>query len=603
VTSFSYVTTLLRRRRKTILAAGLMGVVAGLSVSLIMPPRYTAKAQFVITPQVEPQAAPIDEAAVETRVESLLTAEHRRRVLDSLMAQAAAGDPNLPNLANLTDEEIARSLNAFKERRSRIVSLTFTSRDPRLAALVANRAVKLHIDDLEALRRGLVDARLDALTHWIPAARSQMERAERTLQEHRVATGIVDETLIIDDDRRIAEIKRQLAIAKSKADLRRDADKSSAADRAGRASHPAVDAISDARIRFLEAELGAAQQTAAKLLEDRVAFRTFQRDVAVAAQLHEQLVRKQADLRMADPMPPETRIVSPASPPEKPSTPNPLLFVMPTTVLALVLGAMFAFVRENSDRRIRSERDVNEMLGLTCLGLVPRLRRSERANLKHTMLSDPESPYVESIRSIAAALLDLPRPRAKCRVILVTSIASGDGKSTLAQSIAASALTLDRRVLLVDLDRSDSSQLVGKSDGCAAAVGQTVARPTSDLIRSLPEEGVDRLSLPRSGMDPLVFLADEGFSDILEECRQRYDCILIDSARPLGTTEVRMLATMADHIVLTAKWGAIRWDGAEKALSQLRLLASPEVLRKRTCVVVTQVDMKQQARFRYDAAA
>ena len=83
--------------------------------------------------------------------------------------------------------------------------------------------------------------------------------------------------------------------------------------------------------------------------------------------------------------------------------------------------ARLAILLERLDRGLRSAREVETALGLTTLGLVPRLDRLRRNQRPHQYLREkPLSSYAEAIRGVLTAL-KLSNPQNPPKVILVTS--------------------------------------------------------------------------------------------------------------------------------------------------------------------------------------
>jgi hypothetical protein len=87
---------------------------------------------------------------------------------------------------------------------------------------------------------------------------------------------------------------------------------------------------------------------------------------------------------------------------------------------------------------------------------------------------------------------------------------------------------------------------------------------------------------------------------LLRQLRDRYDCVVIDSPPLLAVAEARLLAAMADKVLLVVKWGSTRRDVARDASNLLRdpgLLG--ENCRELVGAVLTQVDLKKHAQYRY----
>src|SRR5690606_10153346 len=109
--------------------------------------------------------------------------------------------------------------------------------------------------------------------------------------------------------------------------------------------------------------------------EAETKLRELEREAGASAQLYESLLKRQTELFAQDPVQQEAHIVSAASPPEFASSPSPVLFVLPAFVAFAMGGGLTAVVMERFGRRVRGERDVEESVGVPCIGLVPRRRR------------------------------------------------------------------------------------------------------------------------------------------------------------------------------------------------------------------------------------
>jgi Mrp family chromosome partitioning ATPase len=76
--------------------------------------------------------------------------------------------------------------------------------------------------------------------------------------------------------------------------------------------------------------------------------------------------------------------------------------------------------------------------------------------------------------------------------------------------------------------------------------------------------------------------------------------VVIDSAPLLSATETRLLASMVDNVLFAVKWGATPRETAQNALGLLRRSPFGEGdLQNVIAAVITQVDLKKHARYRY----
>jgi Mrp family chromosome partitioning ATPase len=266
-------------------------------------------------------------------------------------------------------------------------------------------------------------------------------------------------------------------------------------------------------------------------------------------------------------------------------------------VLALIGAGLLAILLDQLDGTLRNERDVTDVLGIPCIGVVPKVTRGGK--LRSHQLIPQDARYTEAIRSIVAAALQLPNPQKTPKTFIVASSVSGEGKTTLAVSFAVYAARINRRVLLIDLSfrhPSVARELGGPADGGILQVLQ--GRPLAELIRAVPGLGVDYLPLSRESVDPVTTLAGEGVPKLLRQLEGSYDCVVIDSASVLTATEARLLASMVDEVLFAVKWGSTSREVAQNALELMRRSASGgDDLR--IAAVITQVDLKRHARYRY----
>ena len=603
---------LLRRRWKLITIA--VGVAVGLAgtIELVFPPRYTPTTQVIVDPPRgssgagEPSMAGVlDDAAVQTHVAALLSQSHLQRVFDSLVAEWGTGPKErrrvLPGEEFSIDTFTTR-INAFKDTRSRMIGITYTSTDPAFAAAVANRSVELYLATLT--ERNLADRNdaLHSLSKRIPLVRAEVVRADAALQSYRIKHGFTEASRVDMVDQQLVDLNRQLAVARS--DL---------AERHARPTTLRIDQTTnqtlgqlaeessslETRVLQLERRIAILQDASTEVREPEARLRELQREATAFTQLYDSLVQRQKAILEEGNGQPDVRLLSSASIPTLPSSLNPLLFIPPAVVLALIGAGLLAVLLEQLDGALRTERDVTDALGISCIGVTPLLTR--RSKLRPHQLIPQDARYTEAIRSVVAAALQLANPQKPPKTFLVTSSVPGEGKTMLAISFAVYAARIQRRVLLIDLSfrhPSIASELGGPADGGILHVLQ--GRPPAELIRAAPGLGFDYLSLSPDSADPVATLASERVPKLLRELEVSYDCVVIDGAPLLSATEARLLASMVDKVLFAVKWGSTPREVAQNALGLLRRSAfGGDDLRDAITAVITQVDLERHARYRY----
>jgi Mrp family chromosome partitioning ATPase len=336
---------------------------------------------------------------------------------------------------------------------------------------------------------------------------------------------------------------------------------------------------------------------------DDVHLGDLKREAAAVGQAYVGLLRRQKDLREEqESITPEAHVLARATPPDRPSSPNFLLFMFPAMIASAICGSLMAVLRARTDNRLRSERDVSEALGIPCIALVPQLPRFRSTAANH-LLKKPFAPYTEAIRSSIAALQLTATERSPVTVLICSSV-PGEGKTTFALSLALFTARLGKRTLLVDFDFRRRSILRRKHARDLDGASDLQLRPGAELIRRLPDLDIDYLPIPRSPVDPLAIFAGAHLREFLHRLRDNYDCVFIDSPPLLGIAESRLLRTLADKVLFIIKWGSTRREVAQNALHLLREPIEDDDDRSpNTSAIITQVNLRRHAKYRYGDAA
>jgi polysaccharide biosynthesis transport protein len=575
----------LRRRRWRIFAIAVCGTGLATLVGLLASPKYTAAAQIIVETALKgsgpPPSAPSDAMAIDTQVKMLTSHDHLQRVVEGLLvdpdfiavtrrsgAEAVTEPTDRPvdpsatatettgitelkrrlhvwigtlfrnrHGAPLDIEDLERRLKVAQDGRSRIITIRYTSVNPEEASIVANKAVQMYIDGQNALESKYTSRELTQIRERIAEARGEIAKSTTAVQKAAQEWTQVAQT--------------------------RDGDEARGAY---------------ARLRGLE------------------------RDAAANGLVYSKLQKRETELlSQREGSDQDIRILSLATPPDQPSSHNPIIFILPALIISLIGGSFIAVVAEQTDRGLRSAHDINDALQIPYIGLVPRLPDMRNLRPHQYMLTEPFSPYTRAIRSVVSELW-LASPRFKPITILVTSSVPGEGKTTSAISIAICAATLGRRVLLIDLDFKQPSiarELGGNAERGIFDILQRKQSP-AEVITRVPDLGIDYIAMPSFPIDALPVLASEKMPLLLRQLSEKYDSIIIDGPPLLVTTEARLLAPMVDKVLLVVKWGSTRREVAQNAM---RLLRNPNDVAEKSAptpaVILTQVNLKEHASYRY----
>ncbi|NLY01572.1 MAG: AAA family ATPase [Rhodopirellula sp.] len=221
-------------------------------------------------------------------------------------------------------------------------------------------------------------------------------------------------------------------------------------------------------------------------------------------------------------------------------------------MLAFGLPAFGILLLDVRSRRISRSDEVSEGLGLAVLGTVPRIpyraiRQSRTARQQHW-----RALMNEAVDGVALRILREAEQQ-PMQLLLISSAASGEGKTTLATQLALSLARLGRRTLLVDCDL--------RKPALNGAFGLPLEPGVSDLLTgaSTLEEvvhatGFDNLWLVAAGhsmQHGLSSLTGEAIEQMLGPMRQGYEFVVVDTCPILPVADTRAVARHADAVILS----------------------------------------------------
>lgn len=327
-----------------------------------------------------------------------------------------------------------------------------------------------------------------------------------------------------------------------------------------------------------------------------------QRDVELQESLYSQLKEKyQETLIQESGKVEEVTILKPAVTPEEPfNIPSKIMIVVTGIVMGLVIGVVFAFLAEVFDTSMGTIEDVEELLNVPVLGVIPQLdaeikkkRRSDGRSPKEDRAHDlvthyePKSMGAEAFRALRTNLQFL-RLEMKGKLFLITSSFVQEGKTLNVVNLALSMAQAGNKVLLVDADlRKPSVHRVfglSKEPGITDYVlgnyhWQEITGTISDVMLGdfgiddiLKTPGMDNLNIVAAGTkppNPTEILSSSRFREFLAEANKVYDFVFVDSPPILPVADAAEIAPLMDAVFLVYTVGKIGRGVLKRAKSNL----------------------------------
>lgn len=245
---------------------------------------------------------------------------------------------------------------------------------------------------------------------------------------------------------------------------------------------------------------------------------------------------------------------------------RPALVLLAGALAGLLLGGGAAVVRHLLGRRLATAEEVTALLGARPLGVVAAHRRA--AADVPAGLAEPT--WTEGYRTTRDAL-GLVSPDGPPQVLLVTSAAQGEGKSTTSCHLALAMAAAGSRVLLVDADLR--RPVVASRLGLEASVGLVDVLAgrleLQDAVQPSLHPGLSVLAAGRTPPDPGALLGSRQMRVLLDAARQQHDVVVVDAPPVLPVTDAGVLVGATDGALLVVRAG--RTARAEVLEAQERL--------------------------------
>jgi succinoglycan biosynthesis transport protein ExoP len=267
----------------------------------------------------------------------------------------------------------------------------------------------------------------------------------------------------------------------------------------------------------------------------------------------------------------EVALVTPALTPVSPSSPKPVQDALLGLAAGFALGLGAAFLRDSLDDRLASKDAAERAGGAPVLAMTPLVPSGRRPEPVVAVLAEPSSPAAEAYRSLRTSL-QFARQERRLRVIVVTSPAVGDGKTSTLANLGVVFAQAGERVLLVSCDLRRPR--IGEFFGLGERVGLTSILLGEHTMEEalVPVPGVDRLTLLPAGPippNPAELLNGDQVREIFGRLRDQFDLVLVDSPPVLPVTDAAILSQYADATLMLAAAGQTRRADLHRAAEKL----------------------------------
>lgn len=321
-----------------------------------------------------------------------------------------------------------------------------------------------------------------------------------------------------------------------------------------------------AREATLERDLNALREQMAGSNKSRDRLRELEREAQASRLVLEQFLLRFRETNQQQSMQtPDARVISPAIPPQAPSSPRTPLILALGVIGGLFAGIGAAALSDGLNPRFRDAADLEAALGLPVSATIPKgltelVAGARGGAAENARLAQCLMPLVSELRRDGT--------RGQNKVAIVTSTANGEGRTTIASALADLLAVSGCRVLLADLDVTEAALSRQRGGERTPGLAQLLTGdfPTRPFIHADKDRRVDLLFAGASARAGPI-LPGPRLDRILRDLRPRYDVVLLDGPALLGSPPARSLLAVADQVVVVVAPERVSRDDVVSALA------------------------------------
>lgn len=156
------------------------------------------------------------------------------------------------------------------------------------------------------------------------------------------------------------------------------------------------------------------------------------------------------------------------------------------------------------------------------------------------------------------------------KTIVVTSAEMAEGKSTVAGNIAVTFSQSDKKVILVDCDlRKPSVHKNFKTSNLIGVSEILVGKNTMEEAIQKRTDNFDFLTSGKIPPNPSEMLASTAMTKLIENLKEKYDIVVIDTAPLKAVTDAQVLSTKVDGTILVVRAAVTKRDAVIDAKNLL----------------------------------
>ncbi len=318
--------------------------------------------------------------------------------------------------------------------------------------------------------------------------------------------------------------------------------------------------------------LKTAEDESLKLDRYAVAYGNTARDYDINVKLLQSMISRMDETRMTSSIETQNvRVIDIARPSGTPIYPATLLYLSLGLMGGLGLGLAVAFFVAYIDDRVKSAYDIEAVVGLPLIGIIPEIEKMERSERAQIADNHLDRRVAEAFYALHAAL-QLKNESKNAQCFLVTSTIPGEGKSFVSSNLAITFASHGERTVIIDCDlRKPTLHRLLNSEHPKGVIDYCVNNaPLDEIIAKNVKPNLDLISAGGRAKSPTQVLNSKSFETMISELRKRYDRIIVDTPPLAAVTDALIVLPLMDASIYSIFFNKVRRKAAQFCSKQMQ---------------------------------
>lgn len=318
-----------------------------------------------------------------------------------------------------------------------------------------------------------------------------------------------------------------------------------------------------------------AEQEAESMSIDRAAveYETLERNFNINEQILQHIIGRMRETSMVSTLElPNARVVDRAGPSNERNYVSPRigLNIAIGIVGGLGLGLAFALFIAFIDDRVKSSFDIESVVGLPLIGIIPQIRKMEQPDKAQIVVNNADRQVAEAFLTLHSSL-QLRDESKSARCILVTSTVPGEGKSFTTTNLALTYASHGEKVIIVDCDlRKPNIHKSFRKENLRGVIDVCVnGAALDDVLLKQVHTNLDILPTGGRAKNPTQILNSKPFELLISDLRKRYDRVLIDTPPLAAVSDALVVLPLVDGSIFTIFFNKVRRKAAQFSAKKL----------------------------------